>query len=91
MDLKNRISEIIYLNKKRWLNFYSRAKKRIERFVYKNIIAIYLIITLFIILFVNVSIRNQKIFELETNINELIFEKEYINTISNTISNTIEE
>lgn len=82
MDLKNKISEIIYINKQRWLNFYCRFKKRLKRFVYKNIIAIYLIGILLIILFVNVSIRNTRIYELELKINELEFEKEYVNTIN---------
>ena len=82
MDLKNRISEITYVLNKKWLNFYSRAKKNIKRFIYKHIIAIYLIGILLIILFVNVSIRNTRIYELELKINELEFEKTYINTIT---------
>lgn len=82
MDLKNRISEITYILKQKWLKFYSRAKKKTKRFIYKHIIAIYLIGILLIILFVNVSIRNQRIYELELKVNELEFEKEYVNTIN---------
>ena len=81
MDLKNRISEITYILKQKWLKFYSRAKKKTKRFIYKHIIAIYLIGILLIILFVNVSIRNQRIYELELKVNELEFEKNYTNII----------
>lgn len=81
MDLKNRISEITYILKQKWLKFYSRAKKKTKRFIYKHIIAIYLIGILLIILFVNVSIRNQRIYELELKVNELEFEKNYTNVI----------
>lgn len=49
-----------------------------KKFIHKHIIAIFIISILIILLITNVVIRNQKIKELEEEVNSLEFEKEYI-------------
>lgn len=49
-----------------------------KKFIHKHIIAIFIILILIILLITNVVIRNQRIKELEEEVNSLEFEKEYI-------------
>ena len=85
MDLKNKKSKIIYLLLKDCLNLILARiwlmKNQIKDFFYNHAISIYIICILLIFLMVNVTIRNQRIAELETKINELeykIYESEII-------------
>lgn len=75
MDSKNKKNKIIYLIIKKCLNLILariwHIKNKIKEFIYDHIISIFIIGILLILLMVNVSIRNQRIKELETKVNEL--------------------
>lgn len=87
MDLRTKINRKMFVKKQFLLNLYSKFK----RFLYKNIVSIYIITVLLIVLLMNIFMRNQRIFELETKVKELEFEKNYINTIENTVENTVDD
>lgn len=85
MDLKNKKNKIIYLLIKDCLNLILTRiwliKFQIKEFICNHIISIFIICVLLILLMVNVTIRNQRIAELETKVNELnykIYESEII-------------
>lgn len=75
MDSKNKRSKIIYILLKDCLNLILARiwliKFQIKEFICNHIISIFIICVLLILLMVNASIRNQRIAELETKVNEL--------------------
>lgn len=85
MGLKNKKNKIIYSIIKKYLNLILARiwliKFQIKEFICDHIVSIFIIGVLLILLMVNVSIRNQRIEELETKVNELkykIYESEII-------------
>lgn len=52
-----------------------------KKIMTEHIISIYIILVLIILLITNVVLRNNKIKELETQINELKFEQQYLDFV----------
>lgn len=79
MGSKNRKDKTIWFYIKNLLKFilrrigsiFLKIKDKIKIFIYDNIISIFIICMLLILLMVNVTIRNKRIAELETQINNL--------------------
>lgn len=79
MDLKNKKNKIICSLVKDCLNLILARiwliKNKVKEYICEHIVSIYIICVLLIFLMVNVTIRNQRIRELEERINELKYEK----------------